>query len=362
MATLSQMIAPVMPRKASTRHQPDHVRLEPAGVLAAVHHHFEAAEAQRDQRQADEVHAALFLVLLPGRVFHHDGDEKNRDRADRHVDEENPAPARLVGDVAAERRPQHRRDDGGDGRDAESRAALGRREGVEDDRLLIGLHPAAKEALRQTEDDELRQTAGYAAQKRAHREHADADQEIALAAQEIAEPAGDGEHDAVGDEIGGQRPCRFVRARRETAGDMRQRHIDDGGVENLHEGRERDGDRDQPGIIGRLPLGVRLLRGARASCGRLGVAHFTVTSGTTEMPSGSGRFWIEAAVDDDLHRHALHHLDEIAGGVLDRKCREFRAGAELNAVHMAAQIERGIGVDLDPRGWPGPHVGELASP
>ena len=267
---------------------------EPAGVLAAVHHHFEAAEAQRDQRKADEVHAALFLVPLPGRVLDHDGDDKNRDRADRHVDEKNPAPARLVGDVAAERRPQHRRDDGGDGRDAESRGAFGRRECVEDDRLLIRLHPAAKEALRQTEDDELRQTAGYAAQKRAHREHADADQEIALAAQEIAEPSGNGEHDAIGDEIGGERPCRFVRARRETAGDVRQRHIDDGGVENLHEGRERDGDRDQPGVIGRLPIGVSLLRGRSGSGrffgGRLGVAHFTVTSGTTEMPSGSGSF------------------------------------------------------------------------
>ena len=83
------------------------------------------------------------------------------------------------------------------------------------------------------------QAVGDAAQKRADREHRDADHEIALAADQVAEPAGNRQHDAVGDEIGGQRPGRLVVAGRQTAGDMRQRDIDDGGVENLHEGRER---------------------------------------------------------------------------------------------------------------------------
>ena len=40
-------------------------------------------------------------------------------------------------------------DDGGDGGEAEGRAALLRWEGVEDDRLLVGLQATAEEALEQ---------------------------------------------------------------------------------------------------------------------------------------------------------------------------------------------------------------------
>ena len=138
--------------------------------------------------------------------------------------------------------------------------------------------------------------------------------EVALAAEQAAEPAGDRQHDAVGDEIGGQRPGRFVVARRQTAGDVRQRDIDDRRVENLHEGRERDDDRDRPGIVPRFPAEAeRVLRRAAVGfggnvCGaarrrrrdraptgarqpeRLLRAHCTFTLGTTERPSESGSF------------------------------------------------------------------------
>ena len=214
----------------------------------------------------------------PGRIFDQNKDEEGRDDADRNVGEENPAPVVGVGDDAAEGRPQHRRDDGRDRGDAKGRAALFRRKGVEDDRLLVRLQAAAEEALQQPEDDELRQAVGDAAQKRADREHRDADQEIALAADHRAEPAGDGQHDAVGDEIGGQRPGRLVVARRQAAGDMRQRDIDDRRVEDLHEGRERHDDGDGPWVARGPPLGVRIR-----------LRHFSLTVGTTEMPSGSGR-------------------------------------------------------------------------
>ena len=97
----------------------------------------------------------LLLVLLPRRILDQDRDQEYREHADRNVEEEDPAPGGLVGDVAAERRAEHRRDDGGDRRDAEGRAALGRRKGVEDDGLLVRLQAAAEKALRQPEDDEL---------------------------------------------------------------------------------------------------------------------------------------------------------------------------------------------------------------
>ena len=95
--------------------------------------------------------------------------------------------------------------------------------------------------------------------------HADADHEIALAADGVAEPPGDGQNDAVSDEIGGQRPRRFIIGRRKLAGDMRQRHIDDGGVEDLHERRHSDNDGDQPRIELWCPGGAAIAGLARCS-------------------------------------------------------------------------------------------------
>ena len=64
-------------------------------------------------------------------------------------------------------------------------------------------------------------------------------------------------------------------------------------------------------------------------------------------------------VEDDLHRHALHHLDVVAGGVLRRQQAEAGAGAGLQTVDMAAQRPVGIGVDGDLDRLARPHVGKL---
>src|ERR1700753_1058996 len=68
---------------------------------------------------------------------------------------------------------------------------------------------------------------------------------------------------------------------------------------------------------------------------------------------------VEAGVDHDLDRHALHHLDEVAGGVLRREGGELRDRAELYTVDTTAQVERRISVALDPDLLPRPHVIEL---
>src|ERR1700679_1284576 len=69
---------------------------------------------------------------------------------------------------------------------------------------------------------------------------------------------------------------------------------------------------------------------------------------------------IEPLVDDDLHRHALNDLDEVAGGVFRREGREFRAGPELDAVAVALQPQLRVGIDPDIDVLTGPHVDELA--
>src|SRR5581483_8746541 len=52
-------------------------------------------------------------------------------------------------------------------------------------------------------------------------------------------------------------------------------------------------------------------------------------------------------LEHDFHGHALHHLDEIPGGVLRWQKRERLAGAALNRVDARIQVHGGAGIDVD---------------
>ena len=155
-------------------------------------------------------------------------------------------------------------------------AALRRLERIQDHRLLARLQPAAEQPLQQPEHHKLRQAGRDAAQERAHREHRDADQEIPLAPDQPPQPPGDRHHDAVRHQIGRQRPGRIVIARRQRAGDVRQADVDDRGVQDLHERRQRRRAGHQPDIAPRPPC--RIVPIAHAASGE--------TGGTT-VPAGS---------------------------------------------------------------------------
>src|ERR1700678_1013892 len=72
-----------------------------------------------------------------------------------------------------------------------------------------------------------------------------------------------------------------------------------------------------------------------------------------------GQLRIEPAIDDDLHRNALDDLDVVAGRVLRWKGGELGPGAALHTFNMAAQPQRGIGIDSDRDVLPWAHPIEL---
>ena len=94
-----------------------------------------------------------------------------------------------------------------------------------------------------------------AAEQRADGEQGDAGHVEALASEAVGEPAGDGQNDGAGDQIAGEDPGGLFLAGAESAGDVRQGDVGDGGVEHLHEGGERDGEGDRPRIVVGLPDG-----------------------------------------------------------------------------------------------------------
>jgi len=100
------------------------------------------------------------------------------DHADRHIDEKNPVPGILIGDVAADHGADDRRDDDGHRGEREGLPALLRRKSVENDRLLAGLQAASEKPLDRPIDQDLRERGRGATAQRRQREHADTDQEI----------------------------------------------------------------------------------------------------------------------------------------------------------------------------------------
>ena len=175
------------------------------------------------------------------------GEEEGED-ADGDVDEEDPAPVVVVGDPAAEDGADGGCGDDGDGVESEGRGSFGGREGVDEDGLFDGGEAAAADALEDSAEKHDVERGGDAAEERCDGEEGDAGHVVVLAAEDAGEPCGHGENDGVGDEIGGEDPGDFVVGAAEASGDVGQRDVGDGGVEQLHEGGEGDGEGDDPGV------------------------------------------------------------------------------------------------------------------
>src|SRR5262245_7352116 len=69
--------------------------------------------------------------------------------------------------------------------------------------------------------------------------------------------------------------------------------------------------------------------------------------------------WGGEVVEDDLDGNALHHLDEVAGGVLRRQQAETPAGAGLDAIHTPSEASGAIGIDRDLDRLPRAYVSQL---
>ena len=178
----------------------------------------------------------------------HDG---QRGDPDRHVDEEDPAPAvdaedgLLPGEEAADDRAEHRRGAEHGQEVALVLGALTGRHDVADDRQRQGEQTAGAEALHGAERREAEHRGGEGAQDGAEDEDRDGDDEQLLATVDVAELAVERRDDRRGDEVGSRRPRLVVQAL-EVVGDGADGGRDDGlvqrGEEHTHHQPDEDGD------------------------------------------------------------------------------------------------------------------------
>jgi hypothetical protein len=158
-----------------------------------------------------------------------------RDGAERQVDEEDPAPRQVVGEDAAQRRADERRDRPHGREVALDRGALGHRVDVPDDRHADRLHRAGSEALEQPERDEAAHRPGESAEQRAEHEQPHAEEHDRLATDDVGHLAVDRHRHGLGQEVDGEQPRELAQPT-EVAHDRGHRC-----------GEDRRVDGDQPG-------------------------------------------------------------------------------------------------------------------
>ncbi len=236
-------------------------------------------------------------------------EDHQRREAERDVDVEDPAPARVRGEEAADQRPGDAGDPEDAAEEADVLAALAGRDDVADRGLGAHHQPAAAEPLDRAERDQLLMSCGGAAERRTDEEEHQRDLEHALAPVEVAELAVERGDDRDRQQVGGDDPREVVEAA-EVADDRRQRGRDDRLVERRqqHHQHQRADDRVEAAAADlRAGLGAAVLIDVEISSA-FGAAypetherhrdrHHRQTRRWTRRAGTSSRWWM-AAVDE----------------------------------------------------------------
>ncbi len=168
-----------------------------------------------------------------------------RDRAERQVDEKQPAPAGVVDDEAADHRPADAREREDDREVALVARAQPRRDDLADERLRERHQAAAADPLHDARRDQRAERRRRAAGERAEGEDDDRDRQHLAPAEAVAETPVERHHDHRGEQVGDREPRRVAQAA-ELAADHRRRGREQGLVDRGEEHRHHDGDEEAP--------------------------------------------------------------------------------------------------------------------
>ena len=157
-------------------------------------------------------------------------------RADRQVDEEDPRPAQVRGEDAAEQHTDGATAAGGSAPHAEGDVPLTPlAEGGDDDRERGRGEQCAAEALQRPGDDQRSFRPGEPGKQRAEREHRDACHEQPPASEQVGKAAAQEQHPAEQDRVGGDHPLQALLGEMEVVLDRGQGDVHDRDVDDDHE-------------------------------------------------------------------------------------------------------------------------------
>ncbi len=221
-------------------------RVGPAPVGALDDPEGEQGDAEGQLGGAEQVGAAVFGLadLTQGA-----GGQDRDDDPDRHVDDEDPAPAELH-QQAADRRPECRRDAADRGPDADRQRPLLDREGGQDQPQGGRDHHRPAGCLQDPCRDQEGDRGGGGAEGRGRREEEQAGDEDALAADPVGDPPGGDEQRREDDRVGVQHPGEAGEGGAvELGGHVREGDVDDEEIEAGHEEADRGDQEDLPALL-----------------------------------------------------------------------------------------------------------------
>ena len=203
---------------------------------------------QTDCRQHDSDPVEGVVVLLD--LGHEHGREDQADDADGEVDEEDPLPAEVVGQHAAEQRADQRCHTGDGAPDTHCRTTLFGREDARDHGHRLRRDECGSDALQSTRCDQFADRAGEPAPDARGGEHHKAHLVDGLGSVLVAQPARDQQRHSVGQQIRAGHPDDAVDVGIERRTDLRLCDGDDRHVDEDHEEADAQGHERKPRSVG----------------------------------------------------------------------------------------------------------------
>ena len=232
-------------------------RVAPAAARLLDQREHRSGETDRAEQPSDHVDLG---ATRSGRFLAGDGvgDQRARDDRERHVDEEDPAPGRVLDEPAAAERPDHERDAGPGRPGADRGAAFLAAERRRDHGQAGRGEDRPRGALQAAREDQRGAVGRGGAEDRGEPERRDPDQEEPPGAEEVTERAADEQQRAEGEEVGIDDPLLQREPAAEVVLDGRQRHVHDRGVDE-HDHRTEDAGHEDQAIasFGRQALDLR---------------------------------------------------------------------------------------------------------
>ena len=239
-------------RRQARQHADDHERRAPATLATRLHAEHNQHQSHGQHHEAAQIEAArrrLVAAFLDDVQGH-----ENCGDAEGHVHEEEPAPAELFREHAADERPQRLADRAGRRPDADRLAAVGRREGVAHDRERGDEAERGSQALERTGGDQPADRLRGAGRDRAGDERDQPEQDHPAAAERIGQAAGGDLRSREGEEERVEDPRERRGGRVERVPDGGQGDGEAERVDSEHEERHRHRGHDEPAAAAH-PLG-----------------------------------------------------------------------------------------------------------
>ena len=196
-------------------------------------------QAAAQQEHAGEVHAGLLVGIARAIMWHVAPCQCDHREPDRHVDEEDRAPAQ----VGHEQSTEHGADHGADRKDAAEQTdglVARRAEMVHHDPCCRGREACAARCLQRAQRDQHVDVACQATAQRSQGEHEDRSEEYPALSVALAQLAADRQHQHEAERVGRDRPARPVDRRTQAELQRMQRRGDDRRVDRHHQQRKGD--------------------------------------------------------------------------------------------------------------------------